>query len=192
MCRTDGPEQGVKRVGVDYDAIELGAQIRVSKTARAGMMFRNALTISVKKHDSQVVDLIGADGHFSAPRYLTLGFSKQVEKWLFAVDSETIFGTYGGLNEKKARFWFLRAGIERKVLKHLNARLGLVVPVIAYTSTLGNIRDDLPDPKFGGAVGMGIKWKWFSADLAIYGDPARSYVDRKIALGSVLTSIFRF
>jgi len=96
-----------------------------------------------------------------------------------------IYGKYGGSGDKKAKFWLLRAGIEKKMTAFFTLRCGIIIPIIARTATLGNIRNDLPDPKMGGTLGLGVTYGNMTVDLAIYGDPARSYIEQEVRLKSV-------
>ncbi len=66
-------------------------------------------------------------------------------------------------------------------------RCGPTIPVKARTDTLGNIRNDLPWPKMGGAVGIGVKIDRLTFDFAVYGDPAESYVDQEIRIKTVFS-----
>jgi hypothetical protein len=120
------------------------------------------------------------DSNFSLPLSATLGYSFLRNGFLVSVDNELIYGHYGGQQSKKATFWFMRAGVE----KHLNdlfaLRCGVTIPVIAKTDTLGNLRNDLPFPKMGGAIGFSAVLKRFKLDFSLFGDPAKSYMDQKI------------
>jgi len=122
---------------------------------------------------------------FSLPVYTTFGFSAQYQGFLLSFDNELIYGHYGGVKSKKASFWFVRAGIEKLLNDWLTLRCGLTIPVIARTDTLGNMRNDLPWPKMGGAVGIGARFDRFTFDFSVYGDPAESYVDQEIRVKAV-------
>ena len=66
-------------------------------------------------------------------------------------------------------------------------RCGLTIPVKAITDTLGNIRNDLPWPKMGGAVGIGATFDRLTFDFAVYGDPAERYVEQEIRIKTVFS-----
>lgn len=124
---------------------------------------------------------------FSLPTYITLGYSANYEEFLLSLDNELISGHYGGTTSKKATFWFIRSGIEKRFNDLLTLRCGLTIPVVARTDTLGNIRNDLPWPKIGGAVGIGASFDSCTFDFAVYGDPADSYVNQEIRIKSVFS-----
>jgi len=107
--------------------------------------------------------------------------------FLLSWDNEMIYGHYGGTRSKKATFWFIRAGVEKEFNDWFALRCGLAIPVIARTDTLGNIRNDLPWPKMGGAVGIGVKLDRLTFDFTVYGDPAQSYVDQAIRIKTVFS-----
>jgi len=132
-------------------------------------------------------DYTPANAGFSLPVYTTLGFSAQYQGYLLSLDNELIYGHYGGTKSKKATFWFLRAGVEKALNDLLVLRCGLTIPVVARTDTLGNIRNDLPWPKMGGAVGFGVKLHCLTFDFTVYGDPAQSYVDQEIRIKTVFS-----
>jgi len=122
---------------------------------------------------------------FSMPVSATLGFSMKKGKYLFSCDNEVIHGDFGGVKNKTARFWMLRIGAEREILSRFFLRAGIIVPVEARTSTLGDLRDNLPEPKFGGAIGAGAIFGPLKADLAITGDAAKSYMEQSIHLKAI-------
>lgn len=129
---------------------------------------------------------------FSLPRYLTIGISNTRNDFTLSFDSEYIFGTFSGLEKKDVEMWFLRAGLEKFITSWAAGRIGLIYPAIARTSTLGNIKDDTPSPKIGGAVGLGLRYKNLLIDLSVYGDPAKSYVKQKPVISSVLSLTLEF
>jgi len=134
----------------------------------------------------------GEDDDFSLPRYVTVGISSKRGGSTFSLDSEIIHGRYGGEEKKRAKFWLLRAGVEKEIEVILKLRLGLIYPLVAYTSTVGDMREDIPSPKIGGAVGIGAEFDRFIIDFAVYGDPARSYVEQDRVVTSVGTIILKF
>lgn len=142
-------------------------------------MLKNVAGLSDSKRYSSGVSTDDADYSFSLPRYVTLGIALKKGDYTWSFDSESIFGRYGGIGKKTAEFWFLRAGVEKAaVMRYLKLRAGLILPVIARTSTIGNIRDDIPDPKIGGSAGAGLEFGRYFADFAVYGDPGKSYVEQ--------------
>ena len=128
----------------------------------------------------------------SLPRYATVGISLRKDGYTFSLDSEIVHGRYGGKEKKTAQFWLLRGGAEKKIGDVLSVRFGLIYPLAAYTSTTGDMRDDIPRPKIGGAAGIGLEFNRLTIDFAVYGDPARSYVEQDTALLSVATLIVKF
>ncbi len=129
---------------------------------------------------------------FALPRYLTLGIAAIHNDYLLSFDSEYVFGNFSGLEEKEVQIWFLRAGLEKELNSWITARAGLVYPVIAETSTLGDIKADIPWPKIGGALGVGFRYKRFQIDLSLYGDAAKSYVEQTPMLSSNLSITMAF
>ena len=104
----------------------------------------------------------------------------------FTLDVEHIYGEYSQ-DYRKCNFIFLRCGWERDLGRGWKARAGLVFPIRARTSTLGDIRSRLPDPKFGGAAGVGYTFRDYTLDLVIFGDPGQSYVMNDIVVNWALT-----
>jgi len=125
--------------------------------------------------------------HYALPRYVTLGLSSQLGTYTFALDSEVIFGRFGRNKDSAAQFWFVRTGLEKKLASGLNARLGLIYPVVAYTSTAGDMQEEIPSPKIGGAAGIGVEIGRISIDFTVYGDPAKSYAEQQRVLTAVGT-----
>ena len=119
------------------------------------------------------------DDSFSLPRYATLGISSKKDGYTFSLDNEIIHGRYGTGKNKTAKFWLIRSGVEKEIEGILELRLGLIYPVIAYNSTVGDMREDIPSPKIGGAVGIGAEFNRFIIDFAVYEDPAKSYVEQE-------------
>lgn len=144
-----------------------------------GLMVKNVIGLSDAKRHYSGASAGDGDYSFSLPRYVTIGMSFKRGDYTWSFDSESIFGRYGGIGKKTAEFWFLRAGVEKAaVMRYLKLRAGLILPVIARTSTIGNIRDDIPDPKIGGSAGAGLEFGRYFADFAVYGDPGKSYVEQ--------------
>ena len=132
------------------------------------------------------------DDTLSLPRYATVGISLRKDGYTFSLDSEIVYGRYGGTEKKTAQFWLLRGGAEKKIGDVFRVRFGLIYPVVAYTSTAGDIREDIPWPKIGGAAGIGAEFDKLTIDFAVYGDPAKSYVEQDRVLTSVVTVILKF
>jgi hypothetical protein len=163
---------------LDYQTLDAGMIYRFSETARLGVMIKNILEIS--QSNSSTFGYPEGSG-FSLPIGATIGFSNRFRDFLFALDNEVIYGHYGD-GAKRAKFWFIRAGIEQQLDRLFTLRCGLIVPAIAQTSSVGNMRDDLPWPKMSGTIGLGVKYGRFILDLAVFGDPAKSYVDQTIRI----------
>lgn len=182
MCRTGGSGGTDKKIAVEYNNFDLGMLYRLSSTAKIGLMLKNIFGFALKrKYDS-----------FALPKCATLGISVKKEKMIFSFDSEFIFGSFGGEEKKTAEIWFLRAGLEKEIGRFFKLRGGLVYPVIARSSSLGNLKSDIPWPKFSGSIGIGLKLKRFNIDTALYGDPAKSYVEREPVLGVTATLTYKF
>ena len=145
-------------------------------------MVKNIYGVSSNKEDDTL----------SLPRYATVGISLRKDGYTFSLDSEIIHGRYGGTEKKTAQFWFLRGGVEKKIGDVFRVRFGVIYPIVAYTSTAGDIRDDIPWPKIGGAAGIGAEFDKLTIDFAVYGDPARSYVEQDAVFLSVVTLIVKF
>ncbi len=164
--------------------MDIGILYRFSPTNRIGLTVKNIADI-YESTDSP--DNIPENSEFSLPVYTTLGLSARYQGYLLSLDNELIYGHYGGTKSKKATFWFVRTGVEKKLNEMFVLRCGLTIPVIARTDTLGNIRNDLPWPKMGGAVGIGVKLDRLTFDFAVYGDPAESYVNQEVRIKTVFS-----
>lgn len=182
MLRAGGPDGRSQRVELEYSALDVGALYQVTDGIRLGLMVRNAYGVSSDKGYER----------YSLPRYVTLGISSAKGRYTFSLDSEVIFGRFGRVEKKVAQFWFLRGGLERGLRGGFKARLGLIYPVVAYTSTAGDMREDIPSPKIGGAAGISGEFGRITIDVAVYGDPAKSYVEQERVLTSVGTVIIKF
>jgi hypothetical protein len=152
---------------VAYDTMDFGLLYQDREDMRLGLSFRNPL------EDSK-------------PRYINLGAAWFRGRDTFTLDFERIFGNYSG-SLRQVRFFMIRSGVERDLQNGWKVRGGLVIPLQAWTSTLGNIRDNLPSPGFGGSVGAGYTWNDTTLDFAVYGDPGKSYVQNKKKFASVFT-----
>ena len=158
---------------VAYKTIDLGILYRAGGRMRFGAMLKNPF-------------------EKTKPRYLVLGsaFFKN-KNTTYTLDIERIFGNYSSYL-RKARFLIIRAGMERSIAPQWKFRAGIILPLQASTSTLGNIRKNLPSPKFGGAIGFGYSSGDTSLDAAIYGDPGRSYVEHDVKINYTLTVSQKF
>lgn len=182
MCRTGGSDGTDGKLAVEYNSVDLGLLYRISSTIRIGLMLKSVFGFSLKrKYDS-----------FAPPKSATLGVSIRKKKKTFSFDSEFIFGRFGGLKQQTAEIWLLRAGLENEIGRVFRLRGGLVYPVIARTSSLGDLKSDIPWPKVGGSIGIGLELKRFNIDLALYGDPAKSYVEQELVLGAMATLTYKF
>ena len=160
----------------------MGALYRLTDGIRLGLMIKNLYGMSSENGYER----------YSLPRYATLGISSEKGKNTFSLDSELIFGRYGGVEKKTAQFWLVRGGVERERRGGLKARVGLIYPVVAYTSKAGDMREDIPSPKIDVSAGIGAEFGRFTLDFAVYGDPAKSYVDEETVVTSVGTVIIKF
>jgi hypothetical protein len=179
---TGGPDGGFYRVELEYNAFDVGVVYRVREGLRLGLMAKNLYGRSPNTGYER----------YSLPRYVTMGISSETGVYTCSLDSEVIFGRFGRIKDKVAQFWFVRGGLERELGTRFKARIGLIYPIVAYTSTAGDMRDDIPSPKIGGAVGIGARLGRFTIDFAVYGDPARSYVEQERVVTSVGTVIIKF
>jgi hypothetical protein len=184
ICPTggSGASETIENQAVEYETIDLGANYRISDKTRLGFMFKNIVGFSFKDEYKE----------FSVPKYITLAVAHAIGRTTVTLDSEYIFGRFGGVEKQSADIWFLRGGIEHRLNPTILLRAGLVYPVIAETSASGDLKEDIPSPGIGGSLGLGVRLKWFDIDLAIYGDSARSYVEQSLRLGATGTLIFKF
>jgi len=164
-------------VELAYRTFDVGLLYRVRQDLHVGLMAKNIYGASPNE---------GYE-HYALPRYVTLGLSSQIGAYTVALDSEVIFGRFGRTRDTAAQFWFVRAGLEKKLKGGLHARLGLIYPVVAYTSAAGDMREEIPSPKMGGAAGIGAEIGRISFDFTMYGDPVRSYVEQQRVLTAVGT-----
>ena len=180
--RTGSPGDGTEKVELEYNSLDLGVLYNLTHRTNIGLMLRNIYGVSPRHEDDD----------FSLPRYATFGISSKKDGYTFSLDNEIIHGKYGSGGGKTARFWLLRGGVEKETEGMLKLRLGLIYPVVADTSTAGDMRKDIPSPKIGGAAGIGVEFDRFIIDFAMYGDPAKSYVEQRGVVTSVGTIILTF
>lgn len=186
MCQADRPDQPIK-FGVDYDTFDVGLLYSKSKSIDIGFMVKNVYQLSGPDGFHSGLKEIDSDYSFKLPRYMTLGICYKKKNLIWSFDNETIFGEYGGTGHKKAEFWFIRSGIEKKTNGLFTYRAGLIIPIIAKTSTTGDLRKNIPFPKMSGPLGIGINVKKWTFDFAVYGDPGRSYAEQKPKLQCIST-----
>ena len=174
--------------------MDAGFLYRLTDRTTLGLMIKNIADIrSSGRGDPQ--NTVRND--FTLPTYVTAGYSATVDwpsvlgnHWLFSIDNEFIYGRYGSAAGNRARFWLLRGGVEKQIHPSVCLRGGVIIPIIAETDTLGSIRDDLPGLKIGGALGVGVTAGNMIFDAAVYGDPARGYIEQTIRIkGAVSLSI---
>jgi hypothetical protein len=184
MCPAGGsdPSSSVQDLAVQYESIDLGAIYRVSAATRLGLMVKNIVGFSFKEEYRG----------FATPRYATLALAHTMGPTTLSLDSEYVFGRFGGHAKQSANIWFLRGGIEYGLSRWVYLRAGLVYPVLAETSASGNLKSELPWPGVGGSLGLGLTLDRFDIDLALYGDPARSYVEESLNLGATGSLTFKF
>ena len=130
---------------------------------------------------------------FAVPKYATLAISHSMGPTTLSLDSEYIFGQFGAYKKESANIWLLRGGIEHRTTQNLRMRTGrLVYPVIAETSASRDLKEDMPWPGTGVSLGVGLVFKRFDIDLALYGDSARTYVEQSLNLGATGTLTIKF
>jgi hypothetical protein len=152
---------------VAYETMDFGALYKLNDNHQFAIALRNPL-------------------ERTKPKYLTIGAAWLKPNYRVTADIEHIFGEYS--NElRKCNFIMLRAGYERDINRRFKARAGVIIPVRAKTSTLGDLRSKIPNPKIDATVGAGYTFKNYTLDLALYGDPGKSYVTDTLKFGSALT-----
>ncbi len=136
MCPTGGSDEtpSEQNQSVKYETSDLGAIYRISDTTRLGVMFKNIFGFSFKDEYSE----------FAVPKYATLALSHTIGPATLTLDSEHIFGQFGGEEKQSANIWFLRGGIEHRSTQHIRLRTGLAYPVVAKSSATGDLKDDIP------------------------------------------------
>ena len=155
---------------------------RYSQSLRLAVMVKNLTGFHLKKKDYS----------FELPRDITLALSKKWKNHTFSLDNEIITGRFGDPVKQNANIWLIRAGLESEYFRRLRLRAGLIYPVLARTSDLGDLLDDIPQPRLGPTAGLGFSGKRFNFDLAFYGDFANTYIKRRPALGLTGTIIYKF
>ena len=171
-------------MGLDYTTLDAGLLWQATPDITIGLMAKNLVDLHKSGFVRTTTERI-SQTRFSMPLISTLAVAVTKDTWLFTCDQEVIYGHFGGLEKKKAEFWLVRVGVEKRISNNRFIRAGLIIPLIARTSSLGNIRNDLPSPKFGATIGAGMNFRRFKVDLAITGNPGRSYIEQKIYLQAV-------
>jgi len=179
----------LEKIGIKYQTMDVGFLYRLTDQQSLGLMVKNIADLHESRYS---VPEKSSPGNFTLPAYATIGFSHHDQNWIFSIDNEFIYGKYGVSKNDRAKFWLLRTGIEKRMNQFIRIRGGLIIPIIARTSSLGNIRDDLPDPKIDGALGIGGTYGNLTVDFAIYGDPAKSYIEHEIYLKGAGSLTMRF
>jgi len=152
---------------VAYETMDFGAFYKLNKRRQFGLTLRNPL------EDTK-------------PKYLTLGTAWLRDDYRITLDIENIFGEYS--NEmRKCSFIMIRSGYERDLPNGLKVRGGIIYPLRARTSTLGDLKSRIPSPKIDATLGAGYTYKDYTLDFAVYGDPGKSYVTDDLKFGSVFT-----
>ena len=64
--------------------------------------------------------------------------------------------------------------------------------MVARTSAAGDLKADIPWPGAGASLGLGWIFKRLNIDLALYGNPATSYVEQALKLGVTGTLTYTF
>jgi hypothetical protein len=184
MCPTGGSDEqsSNRNLSVEYENIDLGAVYRVSDATRLGVMFKNIIGFSLNDEYSG----------FAVPKYATIALSYTKMPSTLSLDNEYIFGKFGGDEKNSVNIWLLRGGIERQLNQHIFARTGLIYPIMAETSPTGDLKKSIPWPGAGASLGLGLVLKRFHIDLALYGDPGRSYVEQSPTLGATATLTYTF
>lgn len=180
----------MNKVGIKYQTVDVGMLYRLSESVRVGAMIKNVFDIADSRY-TRPPDISESGSDFTLPTCLTFGISKTTAEWTLSLDNEFIFGEYGG-SGNDADFWLIRAGLEKRFRGRYCFRCGLIVPAIARTSSLGNLRDDIPWPKIGGSAGFGAAFGRFIFDFALFGDPARSYIEQEVKLKAAASLSMNF
>ncbi len=173
-CTTTFYGAGAGRIcqTVAYDTIDFGLHYRDSETRQFGLSLRNPMEAT-------------------KPKYINIGSAFFRGDDTFTFDIEHIFGNYSQ-EYRSVNFLMLRAGMERDMGNGWKLRGGIIYPIRARTSTLGNIRSKIPSPKFDVAAGAGYTFRNYVLDFAIYGDPGWGYVKEELRARSLLTLRYKF
>ncbi|MCF7792802.1 MAG: hypothetical protein K9N09_02460 [Candidatus Cloacimonetes bacterium] len=177
--------------GVDFTTFDLGLIYKINPKTSASLVYRNIVDFWGRRiHEDEDSNYEKA-ADFSSPNFLTLGVSYKYKSYNLYLDSELLSGYYGS-NKKYMKFWFIRAGAEKFLTKSLIVRSGITYPVMAETSSLGNILDTIPNPKFNAAVGLGYQIKNWILDTTLFFNPGMSYVEHKPVPGGSISIRYNY
>lgn len=182
----DSDETNAKyEFGVDFTTFDLGLIYKINSKTSASLVYRNIVDFWGSRMHKEENNNYEKAADFSSPNFLTLGFSHTYKSYNLYLDSELLSGYYGS-NKKYMKFWFIRAGAEKLLTNSFMIRSGITYPVLAETSTLGNIRDTIPNPKFNAAIGAGYQYKNWLLDATLFFNPGKSYAEHKpVPSGSI-------
>lgn len=154
---------------VAYKTMDAGFHYRASDTRQFGLTLRNPL-------------------ESSKPKYLNFGMAWTPEGGdnIYTFDVEYVFGHYG-TDLKSVNFLMFRTGMEKDLRNGWKARGGLIIPVRARTSSLGDMYKQIPAPKMDLTLGVGYTHKAHTVDLALFGDPGWGYIQKELKAGMALT-----
>lgn len=183
-----GDSDPVYNVGVDYSTIDLGFSYKFNDYFHGSIVNKNILHFAEKRYSDLENSTFEEDAAFSLPHYFNLGLAMEKAINIY-LDNEFIVGNYGGKKLKRMDLWIMQLGAEKQI-NNFAFRLGITNPIIAKTSTLGDIRSKLPNPKFMVAAGCGFAYKRIKVDLAFFLNPGQSYVQRKPVPAIYLSTIF--
>jgi len=176
--------------------MDAGFLYRLTDRTRLGLMIKNIADI---RSSSRGGPENTSRRDFTLPTYITAGYSTTADlppgfgsHWLFSIDNEFIHGRYGASAGNRAKFWLLRGGVEKEIHPSVFLRGGVIIPILAETDSLGNIRDDLPGLKIGASAGIGAAFRNILFDAAVYGDPARGYIEQSVRIKGVASVSIRF
>ena len=178
------PEDIDTTVGVTYGSIDLGLLYSFSPTGRIGLMVKNLY--------GRPYNIRAEATDFSPPRYYTIGISNERWESTLSADMEIINDHFGMIKPKKAIFYTLKMGMEKRATKWLILRGGIMYPIKAWLSTKGDIKRNFPSPKFNVSIGAGLCLGRLAIDLAAYGDPAKSYMEDSARPGANITVSYSF
>jgi hypothetical protein len=176
---------------VDFTTFDIGMIYKINVITSVSLVYRNIIDFwgqHIRKDDnSNTVN----PSNFTSPNFITIGVSSKFNSMNFYLDSELLSGYYGG-NKRYMKFWFIRAGAEKIFTNSISIRSGITYPVIAETSSLGNILDTIPNPKFNAAVGIGYEIKNWNFDASLFFNPGMSYVEHKPVPGGSFSIRFTY
>jgi hypothetical protein len=157
--------------------MDWGLIYKMTAHLQFSLVNRNLFHFGENRHSNAAVSSFEKDVKFSFPDYYTVGFAWK-SSYYFYWDNEIIAGKYGGKKLKYMEFWFMRMGMEKK-LKSWSFRSGITIPVLAESSSLGNLLKKIPSPKLNIALGLGYKFASVIFDSAVFFNPGLSYANQK-------------